>query len=146
MLRAYFSAAILAGAAVILLIIGSPAKAALAGAGFALFGAAITRGVDLARERRAASAKDDEERRRDLDETRRLGYAALMYPSDQPPDPVVLATVVNALAHHSLGVDPDVAAEHLKNLKFAEGRGWLIEQLDLITDQLNTRPRKKIAE
>jgi hypothetical protein len=76
-LRAYWSAALLGLAAVVLLVVGAPAKAALAGAGFAFIGAALTRGVDLAKERRAAAAQADADRRRDLDETRRVAYIAL---------------------------------------------------------------------
>jgi hypothetical protein len=76
----YWSAAILALAAVVLLILGAPTQAALAGAGFAFFGAALTRGIDVGRERRTAAAETQASRRRDLDETRRLTYAALLAP------------------------------------------------------------------
>ena len=48
-LRGYLSAVLLGLAAVALLVLGAPAKAALAGVGFALIGAAVTRGIDLAR-------------------------------------------------------------------------------------------------
>jgi hypothetical protein len=68
-LRGYWSAVLLGLAAVVLLVLGAPAKAALAGAGFALAGAAVTRAIDLAKERRAEAAQADANRRRDLDET-----------------------------------------------------------------------------
>jgi hypothetical protein len=68
-LRGYWSAALFGLAAVVLLVLGAPAKAALAGASFALVGAAVTRAIDLARERRAEAAQADANHRRDLDET-----------------------------------------------------------------------------
>src|SRR6266536_509575 len=49
-LRGYWSAALLGLAALVLLALGAPAKAALAGAGFAFAGAAVIRGLDIARE------------------------------------------------------------------------------------------------
>jgi hypothetical protein len=133
-LRGYWSAAFLGVAAVVLLALGAPAKAALAGAGFAFVGAAVTRGIDLAKERRAEAAQEDASRRRDLDETRRFAYAALVGGSS---DPVLVATIVNALAHHNLAIDPDVAADHIQNLNSAESRRWLREQIDRITAELD---------
>src|SRR5260370_826686 len=89
-------------------------RTAAAGAGFALRGASVTRDIDLARERGAEAALADASRRRDLDETRRLAYAALLSPGVSR-DPVLVATIVNALAHHGLAVDPDLAAAHITN-------------------------------
>lgn len=73
----YWSAALLAVAAALLLALGNPSSAALAGAGFAFLGAALTRTVDLVRESRVEAAKAAASRRRDLDETRRVAYMAL---------------------------------------------------------------------
>jgi anti-sigma factor RsiW len=56
----------------------SAAFLALAGAGFAFIGAAVTRAIDLAKERRAEAAQARADHRRDLDETSRLAYAALL--------------------------------------------------------------------
>jgi hypothetical protein len=75
--RRYWSAVLLVLAAVLLLVLGGPSKAALAGAGFAFLGAAVTRTVDLAKESRTGAAEASGRRRRDLDETRRLAYMAL---------------------------------------------------------------------
>ena len=66
-LRGYWIAAALALAAIVLLLllllllllVVAPTKAALAGAGFAFVGAAVTRAVDVASERRTAAAKAD---------------------------------------------------------------------------------------
>src|SRR6266536_1593104 len=105
----YWTFALLGIAAVVLLLLGAPTKAALAGAGFAFVGAAVTRLIDIVGERRAAAGRANDARLTDLDETRRLAYAAL----------------VNALAHHGLEVDPDEAAEHLQSLDRDESRRWL---------------------
>jgi hypothetical protein len=125
--RGYLSSVLLGVAAVVLLVLGAPAKAALAGAGFALIGAAVTRGIDLAKERRAEAAKTAADRRRDLDETRRLAYAMLSTRT-MARDPLIVATIVNALAHHGLGADPDVATEHIYDEeRHGEGERWLRE-------------------
>ena len=50
-LRRYWSAILLAGAAVVFLLVGAPTRDAVAGAGFAFVGAAVTRMIDIARER-----------------------------------------------------------------------------------------------
>ena len=114
-LRAYWTAALLGLAAVVLLVLGAPNKAALAGAGFAFTGAAITRVTARAKERRAAAAQADGDRQRDLDETRRLAYMAL-YNRSSGGRAELVATLLNALAHHGLSVDPSVAVEHIENL------------------------------
>ncbi len=111
LLRGYWSAALLGLAAVVLLVLGAPARAALAGAGFALVGAAVTRAIDLAKERRAEAAQADANRRRDLDETRRVAYMALQANSRAPE---LVATIMNALAHHGLAVDPEESARHIQ--------------------------------
>jgi hypothetical protein len=139
-LRAYWTAALLGVGAIVLLALGAPAKAALAGAGFALLGAALTRGVDLAKERRTAAAQGDADRRRDLDETRRLVYAALLSPGVSR-EPVLVATIVNALAHHGLAIDPDIAAERMQAAQSdSESRVWLRKQIDRINAELGDLP------
>jgi hypothetical protein len=140
-LRGYWSAALLGLAAVVLLVLGAPAKAALAGAGFALAGAAVTRAIDLAKERRAEAAQADANRRRDLDETRRVAYMALQANSRAPE---LVATIVNALAYHGLAVDPEEAARHVQNLVSNmpidrdRSQRWLQEQIDRITAELGS--------
>jgi hypothetical protein len=141
LLRGYWSAALLGLAGVVLLVLGAPAKAALAGAGFALVGAAITRGIDLAKERRAEAAQADASRRRDLDETRRVAYMALQASSRAPE---LVATIVNALAHHGLAVDPEEAARHVQNLVSNmpidrdRSQRWLQEQIDRINAEIGS--------
>lgn len=137
MLRGYWSAALLGLAAVALLALGAPAKAALAGAGFAFIGAAVTRAIDLAKERNAESAQAQADRRRDLDETRRLAYMAIAVKASGAHAELV-ATLVNALAHHGSGLDPQVAAEHIQNLDRSDSERWLREQIDRITAELGT--------
>jgi hypothetical protein len=140
-LRGYWSAVLLGLAAVVLLVLGAPAKAALAGAGFALLGAAVTRAIDLAKERRAEAVQADANRRRDLDETRRVAYMALQANSRAPE---LVATIVNALAHHGLAVDPEEAARHVQNLVSTmpidrdRSRRWLQAQIDQITAELGS--------
>ncbi len=136
MLKGYWSAALLGLAAVVLLVLGAPAKAALAGAGFAFIGAAITRGVDLAKEHRAQAVQAREARDRDMDETRRLAYAALAAGPAVSRDPMLVATLVNALVHHGRRVEPEVAIEHLQNLDRADSQRWLRQQIDRITAEL----------
>ena len=138
--RGYWSALVIAGAAVVLLIAGAPSRAALAGVGFALVGAALTRALDIASQRRAAAAQAEANRLRDLDETRRLAYAILN--ARRSRDGVIIATLVNALAHHGLAADPNVAAEHVASVLNAPGLApeseqWLWQQIDRITAELN---------
>lgn len=148
-LRGYLSAGLLSLAAILLLAFGAPAKTALAGAGFALIGAAITRGIDIAREHRAEAARVDtqrrteaaqelKDRRRDLDETRRLAYAAIVAAQSGARDPMLIATLVNALGYHGQAVDPAVATSQLLNPDQRETQRWLLEQIDRITAELGT--------
>jgi hypothetical protein len=53
----------------VLLIAGAPTRAALAGAGVALAGAALTRALGIAAQRRAEAEQAQASRLRDLDET-----------------------------------------------------------------------------
>jgi len=50
----------------------------------------------------------------------------------------VIATVYNALAHHGLAVEPDIAADHLISLDAPESRRWLQEQIDRINTELGS--------
>ena len=141
-LRSYRSALLLGFAAVVLLALGAPSGAALAGAGFALLGAAVTRAVDRARERQADAARADADRRRDLDETRRVAYMALYAADSRAPE--LVATLVNALAHHQPAVDPKLAAGHVATIVNG-GPGdprrsvlWLQGHIDRITAELGT--------
>ena len=138
-LWAYWTALFLGLVAVVLLRWSTPTKEALAGAGFALLGAALTRGVDLAKERRAEAVQADATRRKDLDETRRVIYIALTGGTTRAPD--LVATLVNALAYHGSGVDPEVASTHVANVVNAGGPGgeserWLRGQIDRINNEL----------
>ena len=138
-LWAYWTALLLGLAAVVLLWLSTPTKEALAGAGFALLGAALTRGVDLAKERRVEAVQADAARREDLDETRRVIYIALAGPRSLNPD--LVATIVNALAYHGSGVGPEVAATHAANVvnrsdPGGESERWLRGQIDRINNEL----------
>jgi hypothetical protein len=142
-LRGYWSAVLLGLAAVALLALAAPAKAALAGAGFAFIGAAVTRGIDLAKERRTEAAQADFGRRRDLDETRRLAYMPLYASGSRAPE--LVATLVNALAHHQSAVDPQLAATHIATIMkggesgdYRQSVQWLKEQIGQITAELDT--------
>jgi hypothetical protein len=142
--RNYWSALVLAGTAVVLVIVAAPAKAALAGAGFALAGSALTRAVDIAWQRRAEAVQAVANRRRDLDETRRLAYAVLH--ARRSRDGVIIATLVNALTHHGLAADPNAAAEHVAAVLNAPGLApeseqWLRQQIDRITAALESLGR-----
>ncbi len=75
--------------------------------------------------------------RRDMDETRRLAYAALVAGPASSRDPMLVATLVNALAHHGRRVEPDAAVEHLKDLDHGESQRWLPEQIDRISAELD---------
>ena len=142
--RSYWSAALLGIPAAGLLAgsaaVKGTATTALIGAGSALAGAAATRVVDLAKERRPDAAQTQASRDRDLDETRRVAYMALLASSTDSPE--LAATIVNALAHHGSGVDPDEAAGHVANLlsKMPVNRPaseqWLKAQIDNMTSEL----------
>jgi hypothetical protein len=70
----------------------------MVGAGCALAGAASARFIDLDRERRTEVRRSEEDRKRDLDETRRLAYVALM--SKGARNYELAATIANAIEHH----------------------------------------------
>jgi hypothetical protein len=144
-LRYSWSAGPLVLAAAVLLILGATgrgsASTALVGAGSALAGAAAARLVDLDRERRADQRQASNSRKQDLDETRRLGYMALMAKGTRTYE--LAATLANALAHHQQVADIREALGHL--LTLANGgpgttdasEAWLSAQLDRITQTLD---------
>ena len=139
-LRDYWAAALYAATAIVLLALGGPSKAAMAGAGFALFGAAGATALDIARQHCAEAARADESRRRDLDETRRLAYMALASRHTERYE--LTATVVNALTYHQSVVDPDTAIRHVATVVDSgpgdpgESEAWLRGHIDRITSEL----------
>jgi hypothetical protein len=146
LVRSYWTFVLLGIAAVVLLLAGAPTKAALAGAGFAFAGAAVTRFIDIAGARKAAAGRANEVRLTDLDETRRLAYAALLARTSGERA-LFDATLVNALAHHGLEVDPDEAAGYLQSLDQDLSRRWLEDQIDRLTterEQVSPRARRQV--
>jgi hypothetical protein len=140
-LRSYWSALLLLIVAIVLLIWRAPTKEAVTGAGFALLGVALTHLVDRANERRREAVQAREARRRDLDETRRLLYMALVVGrTRQTPGAELIGTVVNALAHHQSAVNADQAAVHVAAVIHGDPEGaserWLQGQINRITAEL----------
>jgi hypothetical protein len=140
--RSYLAPALLAVVALAFLIVGGPSKDALVGAGFALAGAAAARAIDVAHERRRDTAEAEANRRRDLDETRRLLYMALVVGrANQHQGAELAATIVNALAHHQSAVVVDEALGHVAAVVRGEIGGeserWLEEQIERITHDLD---------
>jgi hypothetical protein len=113
----------------------------MVGAGSALAGAAATRIIDLDRERRAEAAQAAESRRIDLDETRRVAYMALASLKTERYE--MAATIVNALSHHGLAVNPDTAMRHVIAIvnrepgDTAESEAWLRTLIERIVAELN---------
>jgi hypothetical protein len=137
------AAGLVAGSAAV----GGTASTALVSAGAALAGAALTRAVDLGKEHRVEAqqalvgqAQEREQRLRDLDETRRIAYMALLA-SRSSRSPEIGATIVNALAHHGLGLDPEEVAQHVEGLLAMASpdprdEQWLQGVIDRITDEI----------
>jgi len=86
----------------------------MVGAGSALAGAAAARFVDLDRERRTEVKRAEEDRKRDLDETRRLAYMALMSKGTRNYE--LAATIANALVHHQQAAEVGDALTYLTAL------------------------------
>jgi len=138
--RGYWSALVLAGAAVVLLIAGAPTRAAPAGAGCALVGAALTRALDIATQRRAEAAQ-----------VQASGLRTWMKPggspmrSSTPADPATGSSSPHWPAPwpcHGLAADPGVAAEHVASVLNAPGLApqseqWLRQQIDRLTAELD---------
>jgi hypothetical protein len=133
---------LLALAAVWFLTLGTPMKDETDDAvALAFTGAAVTRIVDVASERRKDRAAAAERRARDLDETRRLLYAVLALPG-APQHGLMVASAANALAHHGTGVPID---EAVTNLTAVANGGtasqasecWIRDRIVEITRQLD---------
>jgi hypothetical protein len=140
--RSYLAPALLAVVALTFLIVGGPSKDTLVGAGFALAGAAATRAIDVVHERRRDVAEADANRRRDLDETRRLLYMALVLGrARQHQGAELVATIINALIHHQSAVAGDEAVAHVAAVVRgdvgSESERWLEAQIERITHELN---------
>jgi hypothetical protein len=140
--RSYLAPALLAVVALAFLIVGGPSKDAVVGAGFALAGAAATRAIDVAHERRRDASEIDANRRRDLDETRRLLYMALVVGrARQHQGAELVATIVNALVHHQSAIPVDEAVAHVAAVVRggvgSESERWLEAQIERITHDLD---------
>jgi hypothetical protein len=96
--------------------------------------------VDIAQERHKRAEEVDASRRWDLDETRRVAYMALLCRKTEHYE--LAATLVNALAHHGLAVDPKIAASHIVPLVEGKDDGkserWLERQIEHITAELDS--------
>jgi hypothetical protein len=103
-LRTDSSVAVLGSATIGALLLGILGNDVAAGAGLVLLGTAVTRAIDVNKETVARVAAHKAERRRDLDETRRLAYAALLV-GPAPANFMLAGTLVNALVHHGLAID-----------------------------------------
>jgi len=143
LLRPYSSALLLAGIAAVLLAGGFATGATVVvGAGFASLGAAATKAVDVAQERHRRAVEEDASRRRDLDETRRVIYMALLAGATNRYE--LAATIVNALAHHGLAVDSEAAKTHALAVvergrdSGGESRRWLERQIERINAELSS--------
>lgn len=134
-LRDYWSVVpLVAFAAVLLVLGGGKQDDTLAAVGWGFAGGAIVRWVDIGQERKRARVTAEDERRRDLDETRRLLYAEYFRPTHN--EPLLVATLVNALGHHSLRADPKETAMMLRT--DADTRGaWIMEQIGRINASLD---------
>ena len=144
MLRNHWSAVPLGLAAVVLLalsaVLSAPTSTALVGAGSALAGVAATRFIDLEREHRAQVAQSEASHQRDLDETRRIAYMALACRETERYE--LVATIVNALAHHGSAADPVQAMRHLINITKGgpdvdNSLAWLRGEIGRLTTELD---------
>ena len=68
---------------------------------------------------------------RDLDETRRLLYVVLYAPMTANPE--IVGSLVNALAHYGVGVDPEVSAPAIIARIDGGSGDWLRRQIDAVT-------------
>ena len=112
------------------------------GLGSLLLGAFWTYLLTTFQEKRKAIEAAAEARGRDLDETRRLAYMALVAPKTNHPD--LVATVGNALAHHrSLLIPFEESAVHLAAFLDRgeyESEQWLRNLIYRITNELGDNP------
>jgi hypothetical protein len=145
-LRNHWSTVPLGLAAVVLLVLSAvlsaPTSTALVGAGSALAGVAAARIIDLEREHRAQVAQSEAGHQRDLDETRRIAYMALACRETERYE--LVATIVNALAHHGSAVDPDHAMRHLITIikggpDVDNSLVWLRGEIDRLSTELDAK-------
>ncbi len=145
-LRNHWSTVPLGLAAVVLLVLSAvlsaPTSTALVGAGSALAGVAAARIIDLERENRAQVAQSEMSYQRDLDETRRIAYMALACRETERYE--LVATIVNALAHHGSAVDPDQAMRHLITIirgdpDMDDSLAWLRGEISRLTIELDAQ-------
>lgn len=146
--RYAWSSGLFALMAAVLLAVGAggsgAASTALVGAGSALAGVAGARFIDLDRERRAEQRAVAESRKRDLDETRRLAYFALMSKGTRNYE--LAATVTNAIEHHQQGAEFGEAFKHLKTLAdggpgdISVAEDWIYSQIFEIGEELGDIP------
>jgi len=130
------------GTPVLSAVLSAPTSTALVGAGSALAGVAATRIIDLEREHRAQVAQSEVSHQRDLDETRRIAYMALACRETERYE--LVATTVNALAHHGSAVDPDQAMTHLITIirggpDVDNSLAWLRGEISRLTLELDAR-------
>lgn len=122
----------------------------MVGAGSALAGAAAARFIDLDRERRTEAKRAEDDRKRDLDETRRLAYMALMSKGTRNYE--LAATIANALVHHQQAAEVGDALTYLTAL--ADGgpgdidasEEWLNEQIWGITSELGDYSKRNLPD
>jgi hypothetical protein len=138
-LRAYWSAIPLGAFALIMLVVGYFTTDEFAAVGWAAAGATVVRIVDVGQERGRARTAEREARRKGLDETRRLLYMATMTGARDSAE--LNATLVNALAHHGMGISDHVSLRILAKVDGAPSRQeWIVEQIRRITDELGDWP------
>ena len=135
-IRQYISVVVLLVAAAVLLLVSTDSKVseAAAGGAFALLGGAVTRAVDVAERRRREKEAREAAYQRAIDETRRVGYMALLGGSTGNLE--IAATLVNALVHH-FGVPEDEAMSHVPTVVNSgdgdyDSARWLRAQLEQI--------------
>ena len=85
-------------------------------------------------------AQSEASHQRDLDETRRIAYMALACRETERYE--LVATIVNALAHHGSAADPDQAMRHLINITKGgpdvdNSLAWLRGEIGRLTTELD---------
>lgn len=102
--------------------------------------AARARQAEQERDAAMAKLKLTDERARDLDETRRLLYMALLHQQTEPWHELA-GTLVNSLAHHGLDIPAEESMAHLGQLGIAEraeeSEAWAWALINRITAELD---------
>jgi protein-S-isoprenylcysteine O-methyltransferase Ste14 len=137
----YRSPLVLALAA-IALVAGSRSvsRETLSAVGLILIGAAIARVVDIAQQHGRDAAEEKARRLKDADEVRRLAYTLKI--ASYVHHPELVASLVNALAHHGHEVPAEEALGHIVDFdtmnpdhpRYEEGATWLQAVIDRITE------------